>query len=130
MFLLLIPNLLLSYKYIYSYKYYTEKNIMIELNKDIGSNYIINGYSYNLYNNIKPVLSYWDSYRGNTIYNNLYSKYVNNDKVKYLLTTEYTDDIPKELKLYSKKFKLIKTMSRSYTTDGEHNYVVLYEKVD
>jgi hypothetical protein len=57
-----LVNIYFSISYIYLNPTFSEKNIMIELQKDAGDNYVLGEYEngFTLYNNIKPVLNTYD----------------------------------------------------------------------
>lgn len=115
--IILATNLFFCTKYVYFYNHYTEKQVMIDIGKDIGDAYILGPYAYGycLYNQIKPL--------------GFIPKYAKNKNVNYFLDYSAGPYYLNQAKL-KKSFILFDTYHRGLQASGDYYNIGVYKKAD
>lgn len=123
---LTITNFYFSTKYVYLCRTYTEKQVMIDLGNDVGSEKVLGPYvyGYTLYNNIIPVSNTVEEYR----------RYIkNNDSIYYFHYANIDNSPYLNEEIFGKKeptVALIKSYYRYYRSEGTDKPVGLFKKIE
>lgn len=113
--IVICTNLFFDIKYVYLYNHYTEKQVMLDIGKDIGDSYVLGPYAfgYCLYNDIKPLDKRYD--------------YAENDDVNYFLDYKKGPYYLKDAGL-DKTFRLDKSYKRGLKALGHYYPIGIFKK--
>lgn len=114
----MVMNLYFDLKYVYFYKSYTEKEIMVEIGKVVGDDYVAGPYTYGytLYNDIKPV---WNA-------DNFCQPYIEYNKITYFVDYSQGPYYVNHM-IPGKNYELIKSYPRALITMGKKYPIGLFK---
>ena len=105
-------------KYVYFYESYTEKEIMVEIGKVVGDDYVAGPYTYGytLYNDIKPV---WNA-------DNFCQPYIEYNKITYFIDYSLGPYYVNHM-IPRRNYELLKSYPRALITMGQEYPIGLFE---